>query len=311
MEKRKAKAMNKKAMFFTILAIALLFLFLASYTLYSVVEDRKAIQKRIETLNNFVFSIEQDLPRQLYVSGFRAIFLSGKRITDTGGYIDDSTLRLEELLLNGTIYGTPQPLMKGANLSGIQDSLNEKASKINANVALSNPSLAVSQEDPWHVKFALETDLAIKDNTDLASWNRTTTIATYVPIENFIDPIYFVNTGGEVPNKINKTPYTSFVTGNDVSNLTLHVENSLYLASARAPSFLNRLEGNLSADENGIESLVYLPDLTSPKSKSVVDYIYFSADNPVTYGIDGMPSWFKLDNESSHLDVYGVEHLAS
>ena len=75
-----------------------------------------------------------------------------------------------------------------------------------------------------------------------------------------------------------------------------------------ARSEIAALEGDLSANENGIESLVYLPELStqgiSIKSKSVVDYIYFSTNNPPSQTVIGMPSWFRLDDE--HLSVYGI-----
>jgi len=309
MKKVIIKKTDKKAMFFTILAIAMLSLFLVSYTFYSIIKDRTAVNKRIETLNNFVFSVEQDLPRQLYVSGYRIIFLLENEIISNGKYIENLSASFEELFLNGTISGSYQPLMKGANFSGIQDSLNQKASKINVDVTLSNPFFIVNQVDPWNVKFTLTTDLLIKDNTNLALWNKTSTVITYIPIENFEDPIYLVETNGLVTNKINKTIYEPFVDGSDVSNLLSHLEDSYYINSTLAPSFLNRLEGIKTPNENGIESLVYLPDLPAQlqKDKSCVDYIYFSGDNPTKDHIQGTPFWFKLD--SSHLSVYGVEGL--
>ena len=68
------------------------------------------------------------------------------------------------------------------------------------------------------------------------------------------------------------------------------------------------LKGNKEPNENGIESLVYLPDLSTQgiavKDKSVVDYIYFSNNYPASQTIAGMPAWFKIDN--NHLSTYGV-----
>ena len=99
----------------------------------------------------------------------------------------------------------------------------------------------------------------------------------------------------------------------DVSNLQKHVDNSLYINSSLAPSFLDRLQGKLSANANGIESLVNLQKLSnqglSISSKSVVDYIYFSSNNPSSYNINGMYNWFRLDND--HLDIYKVRNLTS
>lgn len=302
---------NKKAMVFTILVIAIIVLFLASYTIYSITQNRESVRKRISTLNNFVFSTEKDLSRQLYISGFRIIFLFEERIVETGSYITDLDSRFQEAFLNGTLYQQSEELMLGATFSDIESSIKERAAKINADVTLSSPSLFVTQEDPWNVKIILTTDLLITDSTNLALWNKTINAVTYISVENFEDPLYILNTQGLVTNKINKTPYEIFTYESDVSNLSSHTENSYYIASAEAPSFFDRLQGITTANENGIESLVYLPQLSAQglivKDKSVVDYIYFSTNNPLSYYISGMPTWFKLDNE--HLDVYNVSHL--
>ena len=297
---------NKKGMFFTLLVIAILSLFLIAYTSYSLIEDRGAIKKRVESMNDFVFSIEKDLPRQLYISGFRIIFILEKEIIDSGNYIGDLNASFQELFFAGSLDGSPEILMDGANFTGIQKFLSEKANKINAETELTNPVFFVTQDDPWNVKFSLTFDLLVIDNTNLSSWNKTSTIVGYVPIEDFEDPLYTIGTGGFLTNKINKTAFEPFVSGGDVTNLTLHVspDDSYYINSTRAPSFLDRLQGVNAPNENGIESLVYTPELSSPLPKSVVDFIYFSGNNPTVYGVTGMPGWFKLDNES--LGIYGV-----
>ncbi len=305
--------MNKKGMFFTLLVISILLLFIISYSFVSISKDRRAINRRIETMNNFVFSIEKDLPRQLYISGFRIIFLAEKEILDTGEYASDLNSTIEELFYNGSLNEESQGLMKGANFSGMQSFLDDKASKINAKVYLSNPVLKVSQEDPWNVLFSLTLDMEVIDNTNLSSWNKNLTIDSYIPIENFEDPIYIVETNNLITNKISKTSYEIFVNGTDVSNLSSHLANSSYMASPLSPSFLQRLEGDFDPSNNGIESLVYLPSLSSQgipiKDKCVVDYIYFSTQDPSPlYRTTGMQAWFKLDD--NHLDVYQVQNIS-
>jgi len=305
--------MNKKAMFFTILVISILLLFVVSYSFVSIVKDRKPITRRVETMNNFVYSVETDLPRQLYISGFRTIFLIEKEILETGSYINNLNDTIEELFYNGTLNGAAQELMRGANFSGIEGFLEERAEKINADIQLENPVLTVTQDNPWSIRFSLTADLLVVDKTNMSLWNKTQVIVAYVPIENFEDPVYIVGTNNVVTNKINQTSYTVFVEGSDVSNLSAHLANSSYAESSLAPSFLQRLEGNFDASDNGIESLVYLPSLSSQgieiKEKSIVDYIYFSTQNPSPlYKTTGMPSWFKLDE--SHLDIYQVKSIS-
>lgn len=317
MEQRGASTkmvLNKRGMFFTLLAIVLVSVFIVSYTIVSNLSERKIVQKRVDTLSDFVSLSEEDLSRKIYISGYRIIFLLEKEILETGEFIDDVDSSFQEAFFNGSLGGVQQDLMTGATLSDIlyypEFGLVEKAAKINADVDLANPTISVSQEDPWNVKIVFTADIFIEDKSDLALWNKTLTVVSYVPIQNFGDPFYAVNTNSLVFNNFTKTPYSSFVSGSDVSNLLQHATSSYYFASTNAPSFLNRLEGSSVADANGIESLVNLAELSSKgisvQQKSVVDYIYFSSSNPgsCTVSPAGMPSWFRLD--SNHTSVYQV-----
>ena len=304
---------NKRGIFFTTLVIVIFSLFILTYTFYSQTQERRTIQKRISTMNGLVFSIEENIPRQLKATGFRIIFLFEKRIAETGSYISNLNGTFNEMFFNGTLYGQTNPeiqaLMQGATLPGIISAIQEKANKINVEVNITNPSISITQEDPWRVKIMLNAGIIINDKNNLASWNKTGDIIAYVDVEGFEDPIYIVNTNGLVTNKIIKTPYSTFVSGSDISNLLAHSQNSYYIASTSAPSFLDRLEGINSPDANGIESLVNLQKLSSQgiavEDKSVVDYIYFSEEDSACNVVPaGMPAWFKLDN--AHLLTYQV-----
>jgi hypothetical protein len=294
---------NKKGMFFTFTVIALLSLIMASYGAYSYVQDRAAINNRIDTMNDFVFSVEEDLPRKMYITGFRIIFLLEKGISESGEYVTDFNSTFEEAFFNGTIDGESKTLLEKVLFQDIEDSFNERGAKINVNVSLLEPEIFVSQDDPWNVKFSLKTNLVIEDLNRLASWNRTATIDAFIPIDNFEDPLYIVSTNGMIAKRINRTIYSDF---SNVANLLDHVSNSYYTNSTMAPSFLDRFKGINAPNENGIESLVNLEELSMQGvpviDKSVVDYIYFSNDNPATSTVSGMPSWFKIDGP--HISVY-------
>lgn len=296
----------KKGIFFTILVILIFSLFLASFTFYSGIKERKAAQKRIESMNGFLNSVEEDLPRKLFVSGFRSIFLIETKITETGQYSSNLDGNLQEIFFNGTLNQQPQDLMIGATFPELEQDIMDSARKINVNISLNNPSLSISQQDPWNVAFALTVNIVMEDRGGLASWNKTKTLVGLIPVENFEDPVYIVNTNGLVVNKIIKEPFPYFVNGSDISNLLNHSENSYYAESPDAPSFLDRLQGVITESPNGIESLVNLQELSqrgiNVQDKSVVDHIYFSAGNPGACHVPGMPSWFKLDDE--HLSLY-------
>jgi hypothetical protein len=311
--KKTLKKMNKRGMFFTILVIVMLSIFAASFILYSTFKSRESTQKRIESMNTFLFSVEKDLSREVYISGFRSLMIVEKRIMETGTFSQNVTSSMNELFFNGTINGEQQELMLGATFSDIQNDINFNAEKLNVEVNITNPILQIVQEDPWNVKIILQTHLIMRDRENLASWDKTESTISLISITNFEDPIYTLNTNNLVTNSIIKTPYETFVSGSNIANLSNHATNSYYKASQSAPSFIDRLEGKLSsANTQGIESLVNLQELSnqgiSIQQKSAVDYIYFSAGNPGSHHITGMPFWFRLDD--AHLGAYNATSLA-
>jgi len=298
---------NKKGQLFTISAILIITIFLLSYIIYNVESDRKSIHNRVDSMNSFVISLKEDLRRQMYITGFRIIFLLEKKIVDTGEPIINLNSSFEEGFYNGTIDSEYQELLYGVTFKNISDSLSDKANRNNLNISLIPYNLSISQEDPWHVKMSLYVNIYVLDKNNLASWNNTETISSYIDITNFEDPLYIIyaknkNNGEPYPNKINKSEY--IFSDTSITNLSLEYQNSYYIASSLGPSFLDRLEGKTSANHNGIESLVKCEDIMF-RDRSAVDYIYFSSESPdSSHHISGMPGCFKLD--IAHYNIYNI-----
>lgn len=300
--------MNKKGIFMTTLALVLITLFVVSFTFYNELDQRKSTAKRIETMNNFIFSIETDLERQLYTAGYRAIFILEDKITSSGGYISQVNNSLYEIIINGSYNGVNETIMGGARIEDIKSLAIERADAIGLNLTLNERALQISQADPWNIKIVLSAELNITDQNNLARWDKYKNITALIPITNFEDPVYLVGTQGVVTNPIRKTPFETFASDGNASNLTIHATNSYYSASTDAPSFINRLGGNFLPDPNGIESIVNLNVLSaqgiSVQDKSVIDHIYFSVQNPSNCHVSGAPSWLKIDN--AHLAQYNA-----
>ena len=305
--------MQKKGIFFTLAALILVSLLFITYTFYTEINKTKSVRQRVETMNTFLVSLEEDMSRQMYIAGFRTVFLIEDKITQTGLYATSPDTAFQETFFNGTLYGEPQPVMLGATYNDIVTTIKERAQKINVNVTIGYPNITLTQDDPWHVKVVLRTSLDMRDANNLASWNKTHVAVAYVSIENFEDPIYLIGTNRLVTNSINKTRYQPFAEGSDVSNLTTHALNSYYVASPLSPSFLDRLQGITAPNAQGlgIESLVNLQTLSAKginvQDKTAVDYLYFSTQNPTSHHIQGMPGWFRID--TSHLELYNVTNL--
>jgi hypothetical protein len=307
--------MKKKGMFFTMTALLLLSLALLTIGTYNTITNRESIHTRIESMNEAIFSIQEDLNRKLFISGFRIIFLFEKRILEDGTYITNTTEQFNEAFFNGTIQGEVRAnetaLLQGVTYTDITQNIQETATKLNLKITLNNPQLKVYQENPWYITIQLTTDTTIQDLSNLANWNTTLTTKTNISIQNFEDPLYVINTNGLIFQQINKTPHTTFTNGSNIANLLDHVTNKYYKETNKSPNFLMKLEGNQNPNEYGIESLVYLPELSTQgitlQDKTITDNEYFSTNNPTAYNIQGMPGWFKIDQE--RLTDYGVEDL--
>ncbi|MEK6894092.1 MAG: hypothetical protein AABX10_01380 [Nanoarchaeota archaeon] len=303
--------MNRKGIFFTLIVIAAVSLFLISYTFYRNYSDRTATHDRISSLNTFIFSIEENLERQIFISGFRSLFIMQTESVENGVYIQNVNNSLNELFFNGTYNSLQQPIMIGATFDDIQEDIQQKANKVNAYITLSNPSIYITQSDPWYVDVILAVNVNAQDQGNLVTWNKTQIYTSKIPIKNFEDPVYLLNTGGVITNKIERTPFTSFSNGSSVSNLNNHTSSRYYKSSIQAPSYLNRLQGSNAASEFGIESLVYIPQLSNQgitiQDKSIVDYIYFSSSFPISCRITGTPNWFKID--LPHIADYNLTGL--
>ncbi len=291
---------SKKAQIFTVLTIAIIALFFISYEVYSILQTQSNLKDRVLSIDSFVFSLEQDLNRKLYAFGFRTIFLAEDYLTQTGGYIQNFSELTQEAFFNGTINNQESQILAGVYYDDLIQTINQKSEKINANVNITNTEIKVYQTNPWQITFEFSFNLLVEDKSQLAKWDKQELIITNIPITGFEDPLYTINTNSLVTNTINQTIYTLPTSNTDT--LLNHTEQGLYIASTSAPNFIQRLEGNLTPNSNGITSLVYIPSLTqqgiTSQDKSIQDYIYFSDENPTSSQVSGMPSWFYLDDDS-------------
>ena len=95
-------AVNKKGIFFTLAAIALSIVIILSFKVYKTYEMKEkanVIGIRVNTINNFIKDIEQDLEKGLYIASFRAFASMGEYIASNGSFIGDIGDSFNELVL--------------------------------------------------------------------------------------------------------------------------------------------------------------------------------------------------------------------
>lgn len=306
--------MQKKAMFFTMAAIALTIVIVVTYAAYSTYRLSDSMEKvgtRIETVNFFIKDIEKDLNKGIYITSFRALLGFEQHIATNGTYLDDVNSRFSESFLNGTIHQQPLNLMKDSTFTDWANKISAEADKIGIKFNFAIIDVKLNQTGPWDVDVGLNITLDIRDKKNTSAWVRNRYMVAKINIIGFEDPLYVINSNGIITNTIIQTNISPFVVNGDAANLMIHANYSYYIAHNDSPSFLMRLQGNLGNSSNGIESLVNLYKFQQQnlplKDRSVVDYIYFGTSSTTNYRINNTPTWFKID--SNHLDTYQVTNI--
>ncbi|MEK6917713.1 MAG: hypothetical protein AABW51_02085 [Nanoarchaeota archaeon] len=306
---------QRKAQMFTITAILLIALVFASFEIFSILHERAAIKERVHSMDNFLKSLEKNMQRQMYISGYRILFLANQETATKLTYINNFNSFSQEAFFNGSVDGIPSNITIGTTYADVINSINQKAAKINVNVVLNNTVFSITQNDPWNVRVSMVSDFVMTDVQGLALWNKKQNISVLILVDNFEDPLFAVGSGGKITRKIKQTIYEgNYVTGSNSSNFTNHFIKGYYASNPSAPSFLMRLEGNFSANPNGIESFVIKEALIQQgvsvdTYKDSLDYIYFDpSNNPYKcYPTTPPESYFRIDLQ--HLAKYNLTSL--
>lgn len=305
--------MDKRGIFFTLITILILTIFIITVSISQFQRD-DSIVTRVSTMESFLSSLDKDLERRTYIFGIRAILAMDSEVLNRLQYVNNFDSVVNELFFNASINGKlMENISTGITYNDTLNEINFFAKKFNVIVTLNHIDIKMYQDNPWVIAVNWTVNMTLEDAGKLARWDRIHSYIVHISIENFEDPVYIIGTNGSYTNIIKKTPYEgNYVTGSDIINFSRHVNGSYYANFSNvAPSFLDRIQGNLGArSPNGIESFVNLLSLShqgiSTKDKTAVDYIYFSADNPSARKLQGMPSWFKIDNEDGREARYNT-----
>jgi len=299
----------------TIFLVTLTLILLYGRELPTTRERTQSGRTRILTMSDFLNDFLADAHRATSIAGFRAFIALEEYLSEEGTFLQDPVPAFTEAFLNGTIDGQAYEVMANSTFNEYLARVNAEAARIGVRLNTSVANITLTQATPWSVDITFTLTINLTDTRGLARWDTTSSFTSTVSIHDLRDPVYSVSTYGKVPNTFRESPYNNsqFVTGNDTTVLDDELTNSYYREDPHAPSFLQRLAGNLSGSSKyGIASLVDLDDLNAQglyvkTGVSVVDYRYFSNASTTNYcPQDGapLPSWFKIDaahyNDAAH-----------
>jgi len=311
--------LNKKGIFFTFAAIALSIIIIFSfkvYTEYGLKDKMGSIEIRVDTMNNFIIDLENDIENAIFIVGFRSLLSLEDYMMENDEFLNvgshpslDSAF--DEAFRLGTINSENMDLMENNTFLDWVNKMKVQANKTDITLDFTVNSVTIAQSGPWKVNITVNLDIDVQDKKNTASWTienkdyiKKINITSEGSNTKFVDPLYLVNTNGVANNTIRKTPFTNWP-----ADLSSHMFNGYYRPNTDAPSYLDRFENDLTGSAHGIESLVtqVLKSGGLPvSSKSSVDHIYFSTSNPVRCRVEGVAdNDFYLD-DPTHKDYYNA-----
>ncbi len=162
-----------------------------------------------DQLTRFEATAERDFLKALDVSSRRAMVTAVNRILVNGsaGVLDNSTKRLEEMVMNGTLNGTVQSLMTDNTIPDWIANMRAEGGVAGYAFSAQVVSFSVSPADSFSILFNTTLRLSVTDRTGKVSVNRTINRGLNVSVAGFSDPTMTMNTNGLVYRTVTKSPY--------------------------------------------------------------------------------------------------------
>ncbi len=292
--------MERHGIFYSLTAVLLItaILFLATLTRQPQ-SSLSMAPDEIQRATSIMHTLERDAQRAHEIISTRAFLSILAHITNTTQPVENVTAAYREAYVNGTVNGTPAALMQDTTLPDWLARMNTTLAAQHATLTASMQNLTLSQDDPWHV--TLNATLTYTLRLAHVTYTRTLPLTTRVSIIGLEDPFYTIHSRGRIPNLI--IPAET----RDIHQLiNASYNNSLYIPSPLAPSFLQRLEDNTSPSRMGIESiangeLFILNGFPQYDGRSSIDYEYFT--NPTVGACaNNTPAWFRIN--PTHTSLY-------
>lgn len=298
--------MNKKAYFFSIAVLIIVSgIFLTTILSTSTLMEKDSIvqEERIKQLQSLVSAFEKDSSIALQITSSRALVELTNQVA-SASITDDAELqeRFSELVIDGTFEGIPAEIMENSTLINWTSNVETIFDALGANMTLTVGDISIYQEAPSSLTVRMIASYIVKDDRQGIVWDKKDQIIlTKIDIEGFKDPLYTKYTNGLYENKIELVAKPR-----NKNELLLHAQNQVYVASNKAPGFLQRFLDAVNQEdyEHGIQSLINTPNKEraglSTTNTSIVDWQYFIT-KPTTYCSDeNLLDWIKINNTENY-----------
>ena len=178
--------MNRKGIFFTFAAIALSIVIIFSFKVYSdfgLNDEMEVIEIRINTMNNFILDLENDLEKAIFITGFRSLLNLEDYFENNNAvpgppynFLDDLGTDLDtafdEVFRLGTITGTSgtenMDILDNNTFLNWTDKIKLQSDRTNIKLEFNIDSVTIRQSGPWTVEVKVQLDIDIDDEKNTA-----------------------------------------------------------------------------------------------------------------------------------------------
>ena len=161
---------NKKGIFFTFAAIALSVIILFSYNVYNeyrLNDKMKVIEIRVNTMNNFVIDLENDMENAINIIGFRSLLSIEEYMMKNDDFIDNLGTTLsgafDEAFRLGTINSENMVLMQDNTFVDWIGRMKNISNKTDVTLDFTINSVSIAHSDPWTVDVTVNLDITIQE----------------------------------------------------------------------------------------------------------------------------------------------------
>ena len=195
-----------KGIFYSLMMAMFITSILALIVFYSQAKPSNIdVSIRSSEMDYFTKSIENDLARFMEINGRRALISAVSQTIVNGTGLDNSQLRLIEMIENGTLYGKPAPLIDINNLEHWKLNISNIASNLGFHVDFKNLEINITQNDSFNILFNVTLYVNISNDNTRMGILKNITSNVIVSVEDIEDPIFPLNTYGRIIKFIRKS----------------------------------------------------------------------------------------------------------
>jgi len=203
-----------KGMMFSLVTMVLAGTILSVIIFYSISISRHreiiGTEVRVREMYSLYKSILRDWDKEVKMIAFpRAISSAISYVITNGIGLDEADKRLEELVINGSLFGKKEVLLEGTTIPEWIEKIKLLSMERGFIVEISLLSYGIKPFDSWNLLFEANLSINITEKDGIASLNRIVEKSNLISIIGFEDPIYPLNTLGRATNIITKSPYSA------------------------------------------------------------------------------------------------------